>query len=268
MSSPLSPSSAQLDAFVVDGVLRVDQAFSTDLAAACRDVLWRAVGAVAGCTPDDPSTWTQPVVRLGVIPHPLLREAINTSRLHATFDALVGAGRWQPPGAVGTFPVRFPSTTTAGDDGWHIDVSFGFDGEPDFLQWRANIHSRGRALLLLMLFSDVDDDDAPTRLRLGSHLDIARRLAPHGDDGLTLGALASTGFVESAHRRELRATGPAGTVFVCHPFLVHAAQAHHGTRPRFLAQPPVVFAPPLDRYGVDDDSPVARAIRLALTTTP
>ncbi len=33
------------------------------------------------------------------------------------------------------------------------------------------------------------------------------------------------------------ATGEAGTVYLCHPFLVHAAQIHRGKRPRFMAQP-------------------------------
>ena len=62
---------------------------------------------------------------------------------------------------MGTFPVRFPSREDPGDAGWHIDVSVG-TGSPEFLDWRANIHSKGRALLMLFLFSDVGDDDTPT----------------------------------------------------------------------------------------------------------
>lgn len=34
--------------------------------------------------------------------------------------------------------------------------------------------------------------------------------------------------------------GRGGTVYLCHPFLVHAAQPHRGTRPRFMAQPPLL----------------------------
>jgi hypothetical protein len=60
-----------------------------------------------------------------------------------------GAGfhlqRWE------TFPVRFPSAVDPGDAGWHIDVSFGTETS-DFMSWRANIHSKGRALLMLFLF--------------------------------------------------------------------------------------------------------------------
>jgi hypothetical protein len=72
--------------------------------------------------------------------------------------------------------VRFPSVDP-GDAGWHIDVSFGTEAA-DFMSWRANIHSKGRALLMLFLFSDVGQLDAPTRIRVGSHADIARQLAP------------------------------------------------------------------------------------------
>lgn len=245
------------DAFVTDGFVRIDGAFSRAAADACRAILWRATG----CDEHDPSTWTRPVVRIGEIPNPLFRDVANTPTLVAAYDALVGEGRWLPRGSLGTFPIRFPSSDDPGDCGWHIDASFGFEDEPDFLAWRANVTSRGRALLMLFLFSDVGADDAPTRLRVGSHLDIARRLAPHGDAGLTLRELASTGFAESAARPEVAVVGEAGTVYLCHPFVVHAAQLHRGTRPRFLAQPALLPAGPLSLTG---PSPVERAIRLAL----
>ncbi len=45
----------------------------------------------------------------------------------------------------------------------------------------------------------------------------------------------------------MTATGDAGTVYLCHPFLVHAAQPHHGERPRVLAQPPLLPADPENR---------------------
>ncbi len=251
-------SAAHIERFVTEGFVRVDEAFPSELAAACREKLWLAIGL----DPDAPATWTRPVIRIGEIAHPLFREAASTPALVAAYDALVGPGRWLPRGSLGTFPIRFPSPDEPGDCGWHIDVSFGTENEPDFMKWRANVMSRGRALLMLFLFSDVGEDDAPTRIRIGSHVDIARRLAPHGEEGLTLGELASTGFAESAHRREALATGPAGTVYLCHPFLVHSAQPHRGKTPRFLAQPPLLPRQPLDP--TRPSSPVERAIQLAL----
>jgi hypothetical protein len=47
------------------------------------------------------------------------------------------------------------------------------------------VRSDDRALLMLFLFSDVGPDDAPTRIRVGSHLLLPLLLAPAGDAGLT-----------------------------------------------------------------------------------
>ncbi|WP_129792051.1 phytanoyl-CoA dioxygenase family protein [Sphingosinicella sp. CPCC 101087] len=246
----------QVQNFVREGYVRIEGAFSRATADAARAILWRDTG----CDPDDPSTWTRPVIRLGMYHQPPFVEAANTPVLHAAFDRLVGRGRWLRVGAMGTFPVRFPSDEDPGDAGWHLDMSFGVES-PDFLSWRANVTSRGRALLMLFLFSDVGEKDAPTRIRIGSHLEIARRLAPAGEEGLSLRELAADEFAETADCPEAAATGEAGTVFLCHPFLVHAAQPHRGTRPRFLAQPPLLPAEPLSLSG---PSPVEAAIRMAL----
>jgi hypothetical protein len=124
------------------------------------------------------------------------------------------------------------------------------------------VHSKGRALLMLFLFSDIGEDDAPTRIRIGSHADIARKLAPAGEEGLSLRELAADGFAESAHREVALATGEAGTVYLCHPFLVHAAQAHRGTRVRFMAQPPLL--PTANDRAYAFDSPAKRAIDRAV----
>ncbi|WP_437874631.1 phytanoyl-CoA dioxygenase family protein [Sorangium sp. So ce513] len=253
-------SHAQIERFITEGFVRIDAAFPRSLADEGRAILWRDTGV----DPLDPKTWTKPVVRLGMYGQRPFADAANTPVLRAAFDDLVGRGRWLPPGALGTFPIRFPSPDDPGDTGWHVDASFGTESS-DFLSWRVNVASRGRALLLLFLFSDVGEPDAPTRIRAGSHLDIARQLAPAGEEGLTLRELAANGFAETAHRPEVLATGEAGTVYLCHPFLVHAAQPHRGTRPRFLAQPPLLPAEPLRLEREHGEySPVERAIRGAL----
>jgi hypothetical protein len=227
-------SKAQIEQFHADGYIGIDQAFSRDVADKARAILWRDTG----CDPDDPATWTRPVIRLGDYAQEPFRQAANTPVLHQAFDQLVGPGRWLPRTSLGTFPIRFPSTDDPGDAGWHVDASFGNEAN-DFMDWRVNIFSRGRALLMLFLFSDVDVDDAPTRIRSGSHHDIARMLEPAGEQGMSLRELAVNGFEESAHRQQVLATGEAGTVYLCHPFLVHAAQRHRGKQPRFMAQPPL-----------------------------
>jgi hypothetical protein len=245
--------------FIEDGFVRIPDAFSGRLAEDARAILWRD----SGCSPVDRTTWTRPVIRLGMYADAPFVAAANTPALHAAFDALVGPGRWLPRDSLGTFPVRFPSPDDPGDAGWHVDASYGYD-DPDFFNWRVNVCSRGRALLMLFLFSDVGGDDAPTRIRVGSHRDMARLLAPAGAAGLSGREMAANGYAETAHCREVLATGAAGTVYLCHPFLVHAAQPHRGSEPRFLAQPPLL---PTSPQGLDvehGDAPVERAIRLAL----
>lgn len=251
---------AQIAHFIERGFVRLDHAFPSALAEQARAILWRDLG----CDPGDPSSWTRPVIRLGMYTDAPFGAAANTQRLHGAFDQLVGPGRWLPCRAMGTFPVRFPSPEDPGDAGWHVDVSFGFD-DPDFMSWRVNLGSKGRALLMLFLFSDIGEDDAPTRIRAGSHRDIARQLAPAGEAGLSLRELATDGFAGSAGREEVLATGQAGTVYLCHPFLVHSAQPHRGTRPRFLAQPPLLPGEPLHLDRPDGAySPLEVAIRQAL----
>jgi hypothetical protein len=249
----------QVQDFMEQGFVRLDEAFPRALAGEARDILWRDTG----CDPADPTTWTRPVVRLGMYSQRPFVEAANTGVLRAAFDQLVGAGRWLPCGAMGTFPVRFPSAQDTGDTGWHVDASFGWE-QPDFMDWRVNVSSKGRALLMLFLFSDVGPDDAPTRIAAGSHRPVARGLATAGEAGLTLRALVPV--IEALEpRADVLATGAAGTVYLCHPFLVHAAQAHLGRQPRFMAQPPLL--PRLDLPLERDDgsySVVERAIRRAL----
>lgn len=255
-------SASQLDAFIEDGFVRIDDAFPADLAAEARAVFWSDLDR-QGISPDDPSSWVRPVVRLGMYTQPRIVAAAGTAALRDAFDQLVGAGAWRPCAAMGTLPVRFPSRADPGDTGWHVDMSFGGDAS-DFLSWRVNIHSHGRALLMLFLFSDTTPRDAPTRIRAGSHRDIARVLAPASRDGLSLRELVPH-ITTAPARAEVLAVGSAGTVYLCHPFIVHAAQVHRGTRPRFMAQPPLL--PVRDDWLADINAvrcPVATAITASL----
>jgi hypothetical protein len=240
--------------FITNGFARVDDAFAPELAAQVRARLWQDLPGNA----TDPSTWREPVVRLGMYTDPPFVQATNTPRLTAAFDQLAGPGAWRPCRAMGTFPVRFPSAHTPTDTGWHVDASFG--DSADFMQWRINARSRGRCLLMPFLFSDVGIDDAPTRIRVGSHRAVGHMLASAGEEGFTLADLVAADFGGSPGGEEAVAIGPAGTVYLCHPFLVHAAQAHRGTEPRFMAQPPLL---PVDwpQGGVDPSSVIARAVQ-------
>ena len=227
----------EVEEFIAGGAVRLKGAFPRDVADECRQILWTATG----CDEHDPSSWTKPVVRIGGRADPPFSAAINTERLRSAFDQLAGLGRWVPRHSIGTFPIRFPVDEAPGDDGWHIEATGAAPtGEPV-----VDPQSTERLLLLLFLFSDVGPDDAPTRIRRASHLFAARLL--HQDPGpMDFFEVARELDGATRHLPEILATGGAGDVWLCHPYLVHAAQRHRGQRVRFMAQPPLAGVSPID----------------------
>lgn len=259
-----SLTGAEIDRFVDEGFVRIDAAFSPETATEAREILWRETG----CDPNDRSTWTKPVIRLADLAQEPFRRAAKAPALHWAFDQLVGEARWMPRESLGMFLVRFPHRDDPGDSGWHVDSSFPPDPPvADYLQWRINVRSKGRSLLMLFLFSDVGDADAPTRIRIGSHLTVARILAPAGQGGLSTIELANKATPATERMKECLATGKAGTVYLCHPFLVHASQPNRVGAPRFMAQPPLMPRVPFELARADGAySPVEIAIRMGLNT--
>ncbi|MFJ3669241.1 phytanoyl-CoA dioxygenase family protein [Streptomyces sp. NPDC090106] len=221
--------------FAEDGFVRIEGAFPPRVAEHCARLLWRETGY----DPADPATWKDPVVWVSDMAQGPFAAAVNTPVLHEAFDRLVGRDRWHSRYSLGSFPLRFPHAEEPDDAGWHIEGSFLPEGATGY---RTNVRSRDRALLMLFLFSEVTEEDAPTRVRVGSHLDVPAVLAPYGEAGADFAELGPKVDAASAHRPLALATGRPGDVYLCHPFLVHAAQPHHGTRPRFMAQPPLMTA--------------------------
>ncbi|MFF2848929.1 phytanoyl-CoA dioxygenase family protein [Streptomyces sp. NPDC058001] len=249
---------AMVSRFLEDGFVKIEGAVAPRVAEHCARLLWRETG----CDPDDPSTWEKPVHWVSDMAMGPFAAAPNSPVLHEAFDLLVGPRRWVPRYSLGSFPLRFPHPDEPDDAGWHIEGSYAHEGET----WPyTNLRSRDRSLLMLFLFSEVGEADAPTRIRVGSHLDMPRILAPYGEEGVSGLEIAAEIDAASAHRPLAYATGRPGDVFLCHPFLVHAAQPHHGSRPRFLAQPPLHPAVPYELERADGAySPVERAIRAGL----
>ena len=236
----------QIEKFIALGYVKVENAFSRDVADSCRMILWKAVQL----EPDKPETWTQPVIWIGDLDFEPFRKAANTPFLLNAFSQLAG-NNWWPRTTLGSFPIRFPSKEHANDTGWHVDASFPGEDPNHYPEWKINIRSRGRALLMLFLFSDVSEQDAPTKIKEGSHFDVANLLKSEGEDGLTFMQLAQK-LHHIPERNEITATGSAGTVYLCHPFLVHAAQRHSGKAPKFMAQPAL-----FSKNDFDIDQPIA-----------
>ncbi|MEV1171694.1 phytanoyl-CoA dioxygenase family protein [Nonomuraea sp. NPDC049784] len=233
-----------VEAFVADGFAKVEAVVPRQVGDAARALLWERIGL----SPDDPSGWTQPVVwTADLTGEGPFGQIVHSERLRAALDAVAGAGGWVPRGSVGNMPIRFPVVPAADDRGWHIDANtaradggYGVSGRPE-------------TLLLLVLLSEVGPRDAPTRVRAGSQRDMAALLDERVLDPMQMGPV----FDEAGQERPIAlATGSPGDVYVVHPFTVHGAQEHLGSRPRFMAQAPVFLASPL-RPG--DTTPLGRA---------
>ena len=257
----------EIDRFLADGYVAVRGAVPPDVTRACQDIIWADL-VPRGVLRDDPATWTEPVIRINTPGGAPFAAAGTTRLVNEACDQLLGAGRWiRYPGVGGTIPVRFPSADDPGDAGWHIEGSYTSHGGQ-----RVSLRSRGRGLLALYLFTDVGPDDAPTRLRPGSHLDVPPILAPGGDDGMPWLQAAQQAAQASAHRGTAWATGRAGDVFLCHPFLVHAASwPHRGRSAKMMAQPPVLLTDdqfPLPAARTAPPTPVEQAIFNSVPATP
>lgn len=252
----MSKMATSIDDFCDDGFLLVRGAVSPDVVRACVDVIETEL-CTRAVDPRDPTTWTEPVIRFACPEGPAFAAAGTSPALWEMYDVLLGAGRWaRREGVGGTLPIRFPSLRDPGDAGWHIDGSYDVDGA-----WWVNVRSRGRGLLALFLLTDVGDDDAPTELIVGSHLDVPRVLAPFGERGVFHGDVAGRLPRLTLERPRRRATGHAGDVFLCHPFLVHRATwPHLGVGPRMVAQPAVAIREPFALRADVDVCPVERAI--------
>lgn len=253
-------SKKEIEQFILNGFVRIDNAFSQEVADAALDILWNDLP----CDRSDPSSWKEPVIRLGMYTQQPFIESLNTEKLNCSFNQLIGEGKWIPCQSVGTFPVRFPSGQQPNDTGKHVDAGFPGNDPGNYFEWRVNVKSKGRALLMLVLYSDVSENDAPTIIYESSHIDIARLLAKEGDSGLSFIELARK-IEELPNRKEVYAIGKAGTVYLCHPFLVHSAQPHKGNTPKIMAQPPLLLRGELTISDSDSGySPVEQAIRLGI----
>jgi hypothetical protein len=241
-----------VEGFIRDGYVVVRNAFDQDTATRCRELIWAELRG-RGIREDQPATWPAHV-QIDSLDDAPFTAASGAPALTAAYDDLIGAGRWTPTVPAGrAVSVRFPSPER-GNSGYHVEGSFGPPGGP----YRCNVRSRARGLLALLLFGDVGPEDAPTRLVSGSHLYVPEFLAPYGEDGT-----ASDGCYWRPSvlcRPVVHATGQAGDVFLCHPFIVHTATwPHLGTAPRMIAQPAVHVR---DGFAIDgsDPAPVAQAI--------
>lgn len=256
-------SEDEVDAFVADGFLAVRRAFTSDVSAACVDVVWERLGE-QGIRRDHRETWTKPVVWVPCPEGGPFVDAGTSHKLWDAYDGLIGPGRWPPRrGVGGSIPVRFPSEEDPGYAGWHFESG---TAKGEGTKW-SSVRSPTQALLALFLLTDVGEEDAPTLVLRGSHLDVAARLGRAGEEGLEWSSVEPHLPPATFERELVSVRGAAGDVFLCHPFLVHRASwPHRGRAPRVMAQPSVWLKEPyalVDRAGA---FPIEQAIFAGLDT--
>lgn len=284
---------AQVAQFEEDGFLKLEGAFPRESALAAQDFLWERLAAL-GVRKEDRATWTEPMVHIKEAYADPVFQVCQTDRLTGAIEDLIGRGRWGGKGRPthwGWWPVNFavgadkPWTVPTG--GWH------WDG----IQFKHFVDSPDQGLLLLPMFSETGVRGGGTLVAAGSHRLVARLLAQH-PEGLDIGAAIglcnqanawlaeltgktktvtdrSAYFMGQAQTDEagkplrvVEATASPGDVYLCHPFLYHAASPNHSGVPRFMCNRTTGLTGRMNVHTLTaDSSPVERSIYNAIQGT-
>jgi len=171
----------QVEQFMENGWVKVEQAFPREVALKAQQILWNHVEK-RGPLRNDPSTWTQGMVKINEVFDNDEFQPCNSLRVADAIEDLIGEGRRahrvvygenNEKTSYGWWPVNFslgadkPWAIPAG--GWH------WDG----IQFKHFIDSPDQGLLCLCLFSEVGHHGGGTLIAEGSHKLVAKFLAQY-----------------------------------------------------------------------------------------
>jgi hypothetical protein len=237
-------STAEIDGFINDGYAVLRGAVPAEVAVEVKEA------AAERVPPDCKEGWV--LGRASVYDLPALIRAISPS-VRQAFDALAGEGGWHLAGVWG-FPTRLPGRSGAQ---WHIDGDW----------FTHHLTPSAQVLTPIFLWSDVGSDDSPTLLCPGTHHEVARYLRDAEPDGVP-----GEEIHEFVHSRlqvadTVEATGAAGDVIVCHPFLAHTINPASPRKPRYISNVAVHgMHPPNATEQRHRSIPVESAIMAALSS--
>jgi hypothetical protein len=248
-----------LDDFAERGIVRLDAVFDETAAKAMQDAVWRAWRSL-GVVSDDPTTWSSAPVweSLKRAKRDLVFHGVLGPSLRALADTLLGEG-WTTSTGFGNLLASFPDTERwtlpARSGQWHSDFAYTTPMAPL------------PALRVFAVFGDVEPSGGGTLLVAGSHRmverfvasqpKVAARPAKHSTDPchrsnpwlaeVTRGDESAPGRaerflhqatdVDGIDAQVIEACGPAGTVYVCHPWTIHCRPPNASNRPRLLRSP-------------------------------
>lgn len=149
------------------------------------------------------------------------------------FDALAGAGRWEPPRKHGFFWLSLPGIF-GGDwapprrvGRWHVD-----HGRLPISSF--TLSSGNCALVPIWALTDILPGGGATCGLAGSHRRIARLLAELGEVGLAELDAVCEAYALNHIADAVELTAEAGDLVVAHPLFIHAATANVRDRPRII----------------------------------
>jgi hypothetical protein len=258
--SPKVLSEDQIEQFIHCGYTKLEQAFPERQALGVKDFLWTKVEE-RGVKRDDKSTWTKPMVHLAEVYHNETFASCLTDRLSDAVEDLVGRGRWRDYGDKsipwGWWPVNF---SLGADQPWDVpSKGWHWDG----IQFKHTVDAPDQGLLLLCMFSQTRPHGGGTLVAEGSHQLVARFLNDR-PDGMNVGDAIKEIIPTHPWLRELtnsddttttrverfmhqttvddngtrlkvvETTANPGDIYLCHPFLFHAASQNLSGEPRFM----------------------------------
>lgn len=263
----------EVELFMKEGCLVVPDVFSKETASKIIPL----VCAELRLDMNDQSTWPRHLVALqkilqkkktSTLPQDLLKftpvvvlrkeletellDEIYTERYNGIINELCGHGRWQMRKGIGHWPILFPlfqgQPWQPLEGGWHLDGDFQY----------LSLTSGDWGLILMHLFTDIQQGGGGTAVRLGSHHYTARILAEAGPDGLEREEIIPRVLAATKHLPVREITGNNGDLIIMHPWIIHTSSLNTGDQLRIAANKHISLYTPMNfkRNKRSDFSPV------------
>lgn len=218
-----------LDHFRTHGWVRIPGAFSSEDAAAMREVTWRALERV-GIRRDDPSTWSKERPdHLQHLKSDPVFQLVASDRTIDAIDTVLEGQPWSRPKDWGAFFLVFPTperTWRLATTGWHLDAPY------------TDALFPARGVKVHAMYGDVAPRAGGMNIMGGSHRIVHEWFTANPPAPGAPAAKQRKALLRGAPLGDLPVlenTACAGDVILMHPLLLHAPPvAHCGTEPRFL----------------------------------
>jgi hypothetical protein len=173
----------QVEQFMENGWVKVEQAFPKEAALNAQQVVWGHVEK-RGALQNDPTTWTKEMIQINESYDNDEFQLCNSLRMADAIEDLIGEGRGAfrnvygetaEKTSYGWWPVNF---SKGADNPWDIPTGgWHWDG----IQFKHFIDSPDQGLLCLCLFSEIGHHGGGTLIAEGSHKLVAKFLAQYPD---------------------------------------------------------------------------------------